>query len=468
MNVKEGFERTNKQVDLIQADMLVSILKVQHSKSTMNYLNSKNTSNTIMPLSKNKNTINEEEKKTYYGRTIHRSGYDCIKIVNDKAYVNVNLNGLKLARVSNAINNDILNFNTVFDIANTNPKNPALFNELFNDFKYSQSHQLNNIQLKLSKQIQCTTNNMTGKYIKEEHDFKIICNSEYGYVRGVRKNDVDFMTMCNFIEVRYLGDNDNIDMDEYKTGVAQVCAVFSFTGDSLPGKAEIIFLLICWLEVDDDRSKLLPYPCYKYHWYSKPDNVRIRPWILSCQIISLDMVHHPAYVIPFNKKGCAWDKIPNNSLPEYISEINFHAIPYERALRQASDDYTSFSYEEQIGLNNMNNMNNMVLVDVNNNNINNNSLSSSSSRGRPTILAAQNRVGRELAKLANLGSEQLPMYLGKEDLNDVYRFILWATNEKKSLSENNDNNSNSDSDDLENNGSESNEDDDESSEDADD
>jgi hypothetical protein len=50
------------------------------------------------------------------------------------------------------------------------------------------------------------------------------------------------------------------------------------------------------------------------------------------------MVHHPAYVIPFNKKGCAWDKIPNNSLPEYISEINFRAIPYERALRQASDD----------------------------------------------------------------------------------------------------------------------------------
>jgi hypothetical protein len=45
------------------------------------------------------------------------------------------------------------------------------------------------------------------------------------------------------------------------------------------------------------------------------------------------------------------------------------------------------------------------------------------------------------------------MYLGRQDLNDVYQFILWATKIKK-MSTNN-NNLNDSDDDLEDNGSDS-------------
>jgi hypothetical protein len=145
------------------------------------------------------------------------------------------------------------------------------------------------------------------------------------------------------------------------------------------------------------------------------------------------MVHRPAYVIPFNNVGCNWEKKSQNSSPEILSTIMFHAIPYDRALPQSSDDFTSFSHESQS-------------TDIFNQfSTTRNALTKANSTHVP--------VGREQTDITHIGSERLPMYLGRQDLNDVYQFILWATKIKK-MSTNN-NNLNDSDDDLEGNGSDS-------------
>jgi len=130
------------------------------------------------------------------------------------------------------------------------------------------------------------------------------------------------------------------------TELAQVVAIFTFpeilyeSQASDSQKISSIYLVIAWLKESDSKShKLFPYPAYVYNYdnnnYIK---TRLKPYM---QIINVESIYRPSFVIPVQKRGHFWATNTLQSKSE-LQNIPFYKVPFERSFRRYCDGFVEY------------------------------------------------------------------------------------------------------------------------------
>ena len=315
--LKVDFEHTNKQYSRVNMDMLLNNRKTQYFHNKL--------SNTTVKL------IVEELSPTdsdMHYRTLSTQSM-IPELVNHENKVRVLrevqiskrfAKGVKTLRQytcdSNGINKLLISFNGVINIADTCTDEE--FREYWKRFKDG------SMCCKLLKDVECRLS----RNDKSPGDYHIHCNSKYIFARNYVSSKP--RNVCDFVEVK-CADISNNESTEFARVVAMFC--FQSTNDA---NDEKVFILICWMKKLAENLSILPYPLYGYE---------IERSKLNLQIVSIECVIRPAFMVSHSKKSCLrWDDIEQYELQQLKSHT-FYCVPYSTVVRDYCQGFVSYFNE---------------------------------------------------------------------------------------------------------------------------
>ena len=346
--VKELFENTNKQYELLQANMLMTIRKKIYNEKINNTSSARNRATLSTANDGFTNSIDASSiSGVAFYNTVVQNGVNHLVLRK-------NINGLiavytvekinfatepeRYILDATAINKTITSFSAVIELANNvsnaeHEKYEASFCYYWTKFKS------NHTKLRFSKCIRCSKS----LNIDSKNDFKVYCDNSYLVNKkktktdGSRAEGTSVVSVCSFVEVRFA-----INDSDYDTALAHIVAIFSFVDDTTSTMSEHVFIMLCWMETDKKATyNMLPYPKYKYSLNSDRKN-------LYMSIVPIDHIYRPAYCIPHSDKGFTWNNIVMKNI-QTLGDYRFYSIPYEQAKRDSCDDFVTYSQRNHNG-----------------------------------------------------------------------------------------------------------------------
>ena len=170
-----------------------------------------------------------------------------------------------------------------------------------------------------------------GMYTKGDVELTIINRLRRSH-NSRNDHKFDFNIRCekgvsSFLQVEYTGEG-----EAENTISAEICHVVSilkFTNNYT--KKQEIFLVVCWLQRHSISNR--EWPLYEY-WLSNNQ--------LWYDIVSVDDVIQPAFLVPWSRTKCSWV-----TRPKYITKQQFKCIPYEAVHRDSSYDLVQYNKRDQ-------------------------------------------------------------------------------------------------------------------------
>jgi hypothetical protein len=335
--VKKAYNHTNKKNSEIPRQMLLQVKRITHCNNMNNY-----------------NSVCKDLIDNARFRICTANGHDVIHFIENKLLKEVR-NGKQsqatYATDSSLVNKVLLSLNDLYlfidKSVESNLTVPKEFVTGWINFKLEYK------KLKLLRAIEYVQKDGNNPVIG---DYKITCDSDYKenshqrvFVDNTTKQYNQQTYTCNFVEVSYLVE------DRLETEVAQVVAMIEFVNPQAivknvtnTGKDSEIYVVIAWLKRNNDSqaNKMFPYPSFSYN-YESNNNIKMKSKPLM-QIISVESISCPAFIIPNQKKGFFWDK--RSLQPKTVLQnVTFYQVPYERAFRRYCNGFVEYtdSYSSQ-------------------------------------------------------------------------------------------------------------------------